>query len=70
MLQTAGGTVKARLLRMPSLAVGGKPVHGLSVAVTAIPGLDSVDGLLGMDYLSHFAFTIDDGAERLLLVPR
>jgi hypothetical protein len=32
-----------------------------------IPGLGEIDGLLGMDFLNHFRFTIDQEDQVMLL---
>lgn len=54
---TANGNVDAPVVRLDSLEIAGQGVSNMEVGSLALPGL-AVDGLLGMNYLSRFEFTI------------
>lgn len=66
-LNTANGTVTARVVRLDSLSVGDKTVRDLTVAAVELTELPNIDGLLGMDYLRHFRFTVDQNQATLIL---
>jgi clan AA aspartic protease (TIGR02281 family) len=66
-LNTANGTVTARVVRLDSLAVGDKAVRDITVAAVELAELPNIDGLLGMDYLRHFRFTVDQDQATLIL---
>ena len=61
---TANGTVDAPIYILESLTVGGWRVEQVEVGVLELNG---VDGLLGMNYLRHFRFFIDQHASMLRL---
>lgn len=68
-LNTAGGQIRSTLVQVNSLSVGGQPIEGLSVA--SLEYFDGeADGLLGMDYLRHFKFVIDQSNRTLHLTPK
>jgi clan AA aspartic protease (TIGR02281 family) len=56
---TANGPVRAPVYKLDSLAVGDWQVTQLEVGVLELGGGSAVDGLLGMNFLSHFRFFID-----------
>ena len=64
---TANGVVRAPIYILDSLAVGDWQVNQLEVGV--LPGLgdSSIDGLLGMNFLRHFQFFIDQNEALLRL---
>jgi clan AA aspartic protease (TIGR02281 family) len=64
---TANGPVRAPVYILDSLAVGDWEVNQLEVGV--LPGLgdSSIDGLLGMNFLRHFQFFIDQNEALLRL---
>jgi clan AA aspartic protease (TIGR02281 family) len=64
---TANGVVRAPIYILDSLAVGDWRVNQLEVGV--LPGLgdSSIDGLLGMNFLRHFQFFIDQNEALLRL---
>jgi len=64
---TANGRVVAPVYKLDSLAVGDWKVNQLEVGVLELGGRSEVDGLLGMNFLSHFQFFIDqnEGVLRL-----
>ena len=66
-LNTANGTVTARVVRLDSLSVGDKAVRDITVAAVELAELPNIDGLLGMDYLRHFRFTVDQDQATLIL---
>lgn len=69
LLNTAGGQIRSTLVQLNSLSVGGQPIEGLSVA--SLEYFDGeADGLLGMDYLRHFKFVIDQSNRSLHLTPK
>ena len=68
-LNTAGGVVKSHLVTLNSLNIAGQIVNNIDVAVLDIPGIAG-DGLLGVDYLNHFKFIIDQKRRTLFLTPK
>lgn len=66
-LATAGGQIKAPVFRVGSLKLGTEMVNDIAVGGIDIPGLVNIDGLLGMDFLNHFRFTIDQEDQVMLL---
>jgi clan AA aspartic protease (TIGR02281 family) len=64
---TANGVVRAPVYRLDFLTVGDWQVNQLEVGV--LPGLgdSSIDGLLGMNFLRHFQFFIDQNEALLRL---
>ena len=66
---TAGGVVRAPLIAVAGLSLGGKSVQPLLVgALTLGESNRRVDGLLGMDFLRRFEFSIDQDAAILNLL--
>jgi len=63
---TANGTVRAPVYTLESLTVGDWTLEQLEVGVLE---LDGIDGLLGMNFLSHFRFFIDQHESVLRLSP-
>jgi len=66
-LATAGGHIKAPVFRVGSLGLGTEVVRDIAVGSIDIPGMGTIDGLLGMDFLNHFRFTIDQEDHVMLL---
>ena len=65
-----GGQLSVPLVRARSLAIGRAEVQAIEIGVyEATPDLPDVDGILGIDYLGHFALTIDRQRRTLLLAP-
>ncbi len=64
---TAAGVVEAPLIRIKTLALGNKSVAQLDVAVLELSGRSDIDGLLGMNFLKHFRFFINQSDSVLLL---
>ena len=64
---TANGVVAGTVYRLDSLTVGEQQVQNLEIAGMDFPVADEVDGLLGMNYLKHFRFFIDQGKQELRL---
>ena len=67
--KTANGEVEAPLLTLGGLTVGEFTVNELEVGILELTALDGVDGLLGMNYLRHFQFFIDQSNSVLRLSP-
>lgn len=68
-LNTAGGQIRSTLVQLNSLSVGGQPIRNLNVA--SLEHFESAtDGLLGMDFLRHFKFIIDQSNRSLHLTPK
>ncbi len=68
-LNTAGGQIRSTLVQLNSLSVGGQPIRNLNVA--SLENFESTaDGLLGMDFLRHFKFVIDQSNRSLHLTPK
>jgi clan AA aspartic protease (TIGR02281 family) len=63
---TANGRVRAPIYRLDSLSVGDWQVSDLEVGVLELSDA-RIDGLLGMNFLRHFQFFIDQDAALLRL---
>jgi len=63
---TANGAVRAPVYTLESLTVGDWTIEQLEVGVLELNG---IDGLLGMNFLSHFRFFIDQRESVLRLSP-
>ena len=66
-LNTANGNITAPLTVVKSFSVAGQTVRDMEVAVMSLGNLDDTDGLLGMNYLRHFDFYIDQNEPALYL---
>ena len=66
---TAGGRIKAPVVRLDSLALDGVVVENIEVGVIAEFDNNQFDGLLGMNFLRHFEFFIDQNENKLQLNP-
>ena len=64
---TANGPVEATIYQLDSLAVGGWQVEHLEIGVLDLGSSSGVDGLLGMNFLNHFQFFIDQNKALLRL---
>ncbi len=64
---TANGQVRAPVYKLDYLSVGGWQVHHLEIGVLDLGSRSGVDGLLGMNFLSHFQFFIDQNEALLRL---
>lgn len=64
---TANGLVQAPIYVLDSLSVGDWQVNQLEVGVLASHGDTKIDGLLGMNFLRHFQFFIDQNEDLLRL---
>lgn len=68
-LNTAGGVVTVQLYRLSSLSLGSDRVTDLEIAINPHSNT-KFDGLLGMNFLRHFEFAIDQSSNRLRLRPK
>lgn len=64
---TANGPVRAPVYKLDSLSVGDWQVSHLEIGVLDLGGKSGVDGLLGMNFLNHFQFFIDQNEALLRL---
>lgn len=64
---TANGQVRAPIYILDSLGVGDRQVNQLEVGVLSGLGDTNIDGLLGMNFLRHFQFFIDQDKALLRL---
>ncbi|MFT5658718.1 MAG: clan AA aspartic protease (TIGR02281 family) [Gammaproteobacteria bacterium] len=64
---TANGSVRAPIYILDSLEIGDWKVNQLEVGVLALGGHSNIDGLLGMNFLRHFQFFIDQNEAMLRL---
>lgn len=72
-LKTMAVDVEAQLAVLDSLRVAGFSRQNFPVAVTALPPLDGktpLQGILGMDFMSHYTIHIDSERSRIVLSPR
>lgn len=65
--QTANGPVRAPVYRLAALAIGDWQVNELDIGVLDLGRNATIDGLLGMNFLSHFQFFIDQNESVLML---
>lgn len=68
---TANGVVRAPLVTISSLSLGGRSVQPMVIGALSIARGNSnhnIDGLLGMDFLKRFEFSIDQDAGVLNLL--
>ena len=66
---TAGGRIKAPIITLDSLAIDGVVVENIEVGVIGEFDSNPFDGLLGMNFLRHFEFFIDQNERKLQLSP-
>jgi clan AA aspartic protease (TIGR02281 family) len=66
---TAGGRIKAPIITLDSLALDGVVVENIEVGVIGEFDSNPFDGLLGMNFLRHFEFFIDQNERKLQLSP-
>ena len=64
---TANGPVRTPVYRLDSLTVGDWKVNQLEIGVLDLGAGTDVDGLLGMNFLRHFQFYIDQNKAMLVL---
>ena len=64
---TANGLVAGRVYRVDRLSIGDQEIPNIELAGLDFPMAAGVDGLLGMNYLKHFRFFIDQGKQELRL---
>ena len=64
---TANGRVQAPIYKLDSLSVGDWYVKHLEIGVLDLGSRADVDGLLGMNFLRHFRFFIDQNEAVLRL---
>jgi clan AA aspartic protease (TIGR02281 family) len=64
---TANGPVRAPIYKLDSLSVGGWQVNQLEIGVLDLSSGSDIDGLLGMNFLRHFQFFIDQNEALLRL---
>lgn len=64
---TANGPVRAPIYKLDSLSVGDWQVNQLEIGVLDLSGGSNIDGLLGMNFLRHFQFFIDQNEALLRL---
>ncbi|MBC8212473.1 MAG: retroviral-like aspartic protease family protein [Gammaproteobacteria bacterium] len=64
---TANGPVRAPVYILDTLTVGDSQVSQLEVGVLSMPADANMDGLLGMNFLRHFQFFIDQNEALLRL---
>ncbi|GMQ89014.1 MAG: hypothetical protein BMS9Abin09_0458 [Gammaproteobacteria bacterium] len=64
---TANGLVRAPVYKLDALLVGDWQVSQLEIGVLELGGSSAIDGLLGMNFLKHFQFFIDQNEAMLRL---
>ena len=67
LFSTANGLVEGTVYRLDNLSVGDQNVTNIEVAALGLASLHSADGLLGMNFLKHFKFFIDQNKPELRL---
>ncbi|NOZ54882.1 MAG: TIGR02281 family clan AA aspartic protease [Gammaproteobacteria bacterium] len=66
---TANGTIHTAVVLLDSLSMGEQSVNDLEVGRLNSDNFHVADGLLGMNFLKHFKFFIDQGEHVLRLTP-
>ena len=66
---TANGVVEAPIFLIDRVSIGSQTVDQLEVAVMSLEN-QNINGLLGMNFLQHFRFSIDHQNNVLYLTPR
>ena len=66
---TANGTTSANLYIFNSLSINGLEVKNILVGGLKLDGMTFADGLLGMNFLKHYRFYIDQNQQELKLIP-
>lgn len=66
---TANGTIQAPMVDIQDLSIGPVVVKELSVAAVNLNMSGEIDGLLGMNFLRHYQFRIDQEGKVLYLNP-
>lgn len=69
-VNTAGGPVYAEMYEVDSLQLDKFVIYNLEVAVIDLDSPGGAEGLLGMNYLRNFEFSIDQDRNVLTLSPR
>ena len=64
---TANGPVRAPIYILETLSIGDWAVEQLEIGVLDLGGQAGIDGLLGMNFLKHFRFFIDQNESMLRL---
>jgi len=64
---TANGVVQAPIISLAGFTVGGHIVENIEVGVMDVSHTGSIDGLLGMNFLKHFKFYIDQNDNKMHL---
>jgi predicted aspartyl protease len=71
LVNTAGGQVTVDVMKIGAIEVGGATVHNVPVAIFDLPDAPpSIEGLLGLSFLSHFLVTLDIKQNELRLTSR
>ncbi len=66
-MNTANGVTEALLYRIDSMALGVFAVSSIDIAVVEHLDINGASGLLGMNFLEHFEFRIDQSDAQLFL---
>ena len=66
---TANGTIQAPMVDVQDLSLGAVTVKELPVAAVNVSLAPEIDGLLGMNFLRHYQFRIDQSGNVLVLNP-
>ncbi|MCU7940280.1 MAG: retroviral-like aspartic protease family protein [gamma proteobacterium symbiont of Bathyaustriella thionipta] len=73
-LKTAGGIIQVNLYRLKKMTIGNFSVNDIIVTELNLESLQDIkndfEGLLGMNFLSHFEFSIDLQSNQLFLTPK
>lgn len=67
---TANGKKEVPYVRIESLDVAGLKVKNILVLINDLPAPESHCGLLGLNFLKHFDYTIDHQSGRMVLKPK
>ena len=66
-MNTAGGIVNAQVYTFEQFQISGYRVKSIEFAVMDLDTMKNADGLLGMNFLKHFVFQIDQENNQLIL---
>lgn len=66
-INTAGGNQIAFSIIVDEFTLGGETINDFEIVVMELPNFNKADGLLGMNFLQHFRFEIDQQNSLLFL---
>ncbi len=69
-VNTANGAIVSKLYQIDSMRIDDWSQNNIEILQVPLPETQEIDGLLGMNFLSQYIFSIDQSQARLYLQPR